>query len=223
VVENDDWELKIFRDGGPYDRKDPRSLYNIMPKECRPVLDNMPITLLTMDEPHLEAAIKPTPYLNHLRRAFWMEYDMAQNTVTNMSLSGIQKCLGNNSPSILLREYLLSEKSLAWVLIPPTHYDSLIEEALNRGMRRLNQILDMPMVHPDGSTDHKAAEIILKAVAFLDIRKNGMPTQNITQDVRQLSVSVTSSEAKKLGMLPRSEELDLKIKKLEERLKLEAK
>lgn len=219
--DNEDKAVVLFREGGPYDKNDKRSLYNIMPKECRRVLDSMPVSFLTMDEPHLESLLKPTPYLNQLRRAFWQEYDMAQNTVTTMTLKGIQANIGTNSPSILLREYLSDPKTLAWVLIPPTHYDNLLEEALNRGMRRLQQILDMPLTHPDGSVDHKAAEIVLKAVAFLDMRKNGLPTQRVLQDVRQVSVSVTSGDAKKMGMLPRAEELDKKIQMLEERLKLE--
>lgn len=222
MEEDEGKQLRLFSEGGPYDKNDKRSLYNIMPRECRRALDEMPVAYLTMDEAHLENIVKPTPYMNHLRRAFWQEYDMAQNTVTSMTLRGIQANIGTNSPSILLREYLTDAKVLAWVLIPPTHYDNLLEEALNRGMRRLQQILDIPLTHPDGSPDHKAAEIILKAVAFLDIRKNGMPTQRTIQDVRQVSVNVTQADAKKLGMLPRSEELDKKIKMLEEKLALEA-
>lgn len=214
-------ELKLFHQGGPYDKQDKRSLYNVMPRECRNTLDDMPVSFLTMDESHLEGLIKPTPYLNQLRSAFWQEYDAAQNTLTLMTLKGIQGFIGSGSPSILLREYLTDEKTLAWVLIPPTHYDALVDEALSRGMRRIQQIIDLPMITPSGEIDHASINLIMKAVAFLDIRKNGMPTQHTTTDIRQLSVNLTKKDVKSLGLATRSDELDLKIKQLEEKLKLE--
>jgi hypothetical protein len=214
-------ELRLFHENGPYNKKDPRSLYNIMPKECRNVLDEMPLSFLTMDESHLEGLIKPTPYLNQLRIAFWQEYDTAQNTLTSMTMRGIQSHMGSGSPSILMRDYMTDEKTLAWVLIPPTHYDALVDEALSRGMRRIQQIIDLPMMKPDGTIDHASVALVMKAVAFLDIRKHGMPTQHTTQDIRQLSVNLTKKDVKALGLSNRSEELDFKIKALEEKLKVE--
>jgi len=196
-------------------------LYNIMPRECRETFDDMPLSLLTMDETHLEPIVRPTPFLNQVRTAFWQEYDAAQNSLTNMTFRGIQGFIGKGSPSILLREHLTMPNSLAWVLIPPTHYDSLVDEALARGLRRLQQIIDLPMQSDDGRIDHKAIELIMKAVAFLDIRKNGMPTQRTVQEIKQMSVNLTSKDVKALGLHAKSSEIDLKLKELEERLRLE--
>lgn len=212
---------KLFHAGGPYDKNDKRSLYNIMPLICRKTVDEMPVSLLTMDEVHLEHSVRPTPYLNQLRTAFWQEYDAAQNSLTAMTVQGIQSHMGSKSPSMLLKEHLTQFKSLAWILVPPTHYDSLIDEALNRGMRRLQQILDLPMHKSDGEIDHKAIELIMKATAFLDIRKNGMPTQRTIQEVKQMNVHLTSRDVKSLGIHTRSDELDMKLRELEEKLKVE--
>lgn len=212
---------KLFHDGGPYDKNNKRSLYNIMPSICRKTVDDMPVSLLTTDEVHLEPMIRPTPYLNQVRTAFWQEYDAAQSSITSMTVHGIQSYMGSKSPSILLKEHLVGQRSLAWILIPPIHYDSLIDEALSRGMRRLQQIIDLPMHKADGEIDHKAIELIMKATAFLDIRKNGMPTQRTIQEVKQMSVHLTSRDVKSLGIHTRSDELDRKLKELEEKLKVE--
>jgi hypothetical protein len=41
------------------------------------------------------------------------------------------------------------------------------------------------------------------------------------QEIKQLSVNLTQGDIKKLGVTNRSEELDMKIKQLEEKLRLE--
>lgn len=209
---------RLFKEGGPYDKNNNRSLYSIMPKEARRVFEEMPISLLTMDESHLEPIVKPTPYMNQLRTAFWQEYDAAQSSDTNMTLKGIQTYMGSSSPSILLREYVGDAKCLAWILIPPVHYDSLVDEALARGLRRIQQIIDLPMMKPDGEIDHKAIELVMKATAFLDMRRNGMPTQK--QEIKQLNVNVTRADMRKLGSHTRPEELDRQILELERKLEL---
>ena len=209
---------RMFQEGGPYDKESPTSLYNIMPREARATFDNMEVAMLLMDEAHLEKRIKPTPYLNQVRTAFWKEYDAAQSTQTKMTIKGIQKHIGTYSPSVLLREYLMAPATLSWILIPPTHYDSLVDEALDRGLRRIQQIIDMPMEKPDGTLDHKAAELIMKAVAFLDLRKNGMPMQR--SEIKQLSVNVSKGDLKQLGSM-KGEDIDQKIRELEERLVIE--
>jgi hypothetical protein len=221
-MDMDEVPLERLQPGGPFDAKDPRSLYNIMPPECRRTVDNMGVHDLLQDEPSLERKLNPTPILNSVRIAFWQEYDMAQSTLTSMTVSGIKSHLGKVSESVLVREYLCNPVTLPWILIPPRAYDEIVEETLSRGLRRLNEVLTLPLTTPTGEVDHETAKLILKTVAFLDVRKNGMPTQHqhVTQDVRQLSVTMNQRDVKKLGLPTRSDELDRKIRELEERLKL---
>ena len=204
-----------FEAGGPFDREDPRSLISIMPREARATLDETPALWLTMDEHEIVKLVKPTPLLQQIRSAFWLEYDAAQSTHTKMTLKGVILHMGSSSPSLLVKDALTNTKKLAFILHPPLHYDTLIAESLSHGLRRIQEILDLPLVDQDGKIDHKSAELILKATAFLDIRKNGMPTQRT--EMKQLTVNVTKKDLAALnGHKPH--ELDQKIRQLEAEL-----
>lgn len=212
---------RLFAAHGPYNKADPKSLYNIMPSECRQVFDNMKPDLLLLDEQVLEKKIEPTAYMHQVRAAFWSEYDAAQATNTKMTLRGVHSHIRSSHPSILVRDYLTRQLTLAWVLIPPTHYETLIDEALSRGLRKLREIIETPLYDENGNFNHHAANMVLKATTFLDIRKNGMPTQRTVQEIKQMSVQLTSQDIKQLGTT-RAAEIDRKIKELEQQLNHES-
>lgn len=201
--------------GGPFDREDPRSLINIMPNEAIWCLEKVPIAYLYMGEKELRAIVEPDVRLNQIRIAFWKEYDMARSSLTKMTVIGMQSFL-DGLPSIHVRQALQTPEALAWILCPPASYDNMLEEALARGLGRINEILDLPLRNNDGDIDAKVTELILKAVAFLDIRKHGMPTQRTESTIKSLTMNVTKRDIKQLGSHTRIEDLDAKIKQLEE-------
>jgi hypothetical protein len=203
--------------GGPFDREDPRSLINIMPREAIWCLEKLPVAYLYMSEKELRAEVNPDVRLNQIRIAFWKEYDMARSSLTAMSVVGMQSFL-DGLPSIHVRDALQDPEKLAWILCPPASYDNMLEEALARGLGRINEIIDLPLYNNSGEVDERIATLILKAVAFLDIRKHGMPTQKIDSTTRQLNVNITKRDMKQLGSHTRIEDLDAKIKKLESEL-----
>lgn len=203
--------------GGPFDREDPRSLINIMPREAVWCLEKLPIAYLYMGEKELRQEIDPDVRLNQIRIAFWKEYDMARASLTKMTVAGMQSFL-DGLPSIHVRHALQTPEKLAWILCPPASYDNMLEEALARGLGRINEILDLSLYNKDGEVDEKIATLILKAVAFIDIRKNGMPTQKTEQTIKQLNVNVNRRDIKQLGSHTRIEDLDAKIKELESQM-----
>jgi hypothetical protein len=213
--------IDIYEEGGPFDQKNPRSLINIMPREARVMLDHVPVEWLMMNERDLHDIVKPSTLLNAVRTAFWLEYDLAQSSHTKMTLKGVMVHMNNQSPTILIRNAFATARSLAWILHPPIHYSTLIDETLNHGMRRIEEILSLPLHDNDGKVDPRVAELILKATAFLDVRKHGMPTQRTENLTKNLNVTVTKSDLKKFGVT-KAEELDHKIQELEHKLKTEA-
>jgi len=208
----------LFYKGGPFDETEARSLISIMPPEAKKTLYRSPAFYFKLPEHELQRQIKPTPRLNQIRMAFWREYDAAQSAMGKMTLKGIISFLGN-LPTFYVREALTTPNQLAWVLCPPVSYENTLEEALQRGLQRVNEILDISLHDEDGRFDKGRAELLLKAVAFLDVRKHGMPTQRIQQHQIQ-EVSVTRRDAKQLGGA-RVEDLDQKIKRLEAALHAE--
>lgn len=203
--------------GGPFDRNDSRSLINIMPREAILTMERVPIPFLYMSEGQLREEVNPGVRLNQIRIAFWKEYDTARAELGKMTISGMLSFL-DGLPTIHVRDALQTPIKLAWILCPPASYDNMLEEALARGLGRINEILSMPFYDKDGETDTKVMELVLKAVAFLDIRKHGMPTQKTEQTIKQLNVNVTRRDMKKLGSHTRLEDINAKIKQLEAEL-----
>lgn len=219
-----DEEKDPFFEGGPFDRSNPRSMYNVMPKEAQKTLEKVPVHLLFKDEQTLVAETNPSMKLRQIRMAFWKEYDEAQSTVSKMTSRGILRWL-NDLPTIHVYEALNSPVQLAFLLCPPVSYDNLLEESLARGLERMHEILNRPLMDLDGKLDHKLAELMFKVTAFLDVRKHGMPTQRLEarshSTVHQLKTGVTAREAQRLGIgtpLPRGVSLDDRLKELESKL-----
>lgn len=205
----------IFYAGGPFDRSDPRSLINIMPKEAVRTVEQLELTWFEMGEADLQLFLKPAHDVNIIRLAFWKEFDAASASLTKMTLKGMMQYLGG-LPSFHVMRVMQEPKSLMWLITPPVSYDNTLEEALLRGLKRVNEILDLPIVTPDG-IDHKTAELILKATAYLDIRKFGKPTERIETTNKSLITTVTQRDVKQLGG-QREVQLDEKIKELEAKL-----
>lgn len=204
--------------GSPFDPSDRRSLYNIMPREARAVFKFIDPRHLLMSEEALREIVKPSPMINHVRAGFWQEYDYAMGQNTTMTVSGVFRAMGYSSPSVIIQNAIADPTNLAWVLRAPMHYDTLIDEALTRGLSRMSQILDLAIIREDGTIDYKAGELIMKATAWLDIRKNGMPTQRIDQTTRNMNINVTRGDMKTLNGQVRPAELDQRIKELEKQL-----
>lgn len=199
---------EFFTQGGPFDRSNPRSLINIAPREIVDILlEKVPLDLLYMSETELEDKLRPGPVIQRIRIAFWKEYEKAQSEIRKMQFSKIALELGQ--PSLFLLRTLKDPEKLAVVLCPVTSYDNFLEESLMAGLKRLRSIVEMPLFDHNGRPDHKTMDIVLKTVAFLDMRKNGGIVQ------RQLQVNVNKSTQNAVLNNVSLEELDEKIRQLE--------
>jgi hypothetical protein len=136
-----------------------------------------------------------------------------------MSIKGISSFLGD-LPSFYIKQALSIPEHLAWIICPPTSYENTLEEALTRGMKRINEILDLPLFESNGKIDYRAAELIMRAVGFVDVRKHGMPTQRTEQLMRLTTQNLTRADARLVATQapPKLEELEETIKSLERQL-----
>lgn len=192
----------------PWDEDNPRSLINIAPREIKDTMRRIPKEWLLMGEKELESFLEPTTDDSRLRKAFWAEYEHAQALIERMNLARISQRVGVVE-KFLLRQ-LKSTERLAWILCPPVVYEMYLDEALDFSFRRLrDEILTIPFRHPDGTPDHKAMELFIKATAFIDMRKNGGFVN------KNLHVHTTSKDMRNITQQLSLKEIDERIKELE--------
>lgn len=149
----------------------------------------LPKNLAEASAREIEASHEFDPPVRKLRMAFWAEYELSASRMKKMSLNAVAHRMGMTSRhvEIALRDLW----NLAFIMCPPESYENFIDEALDFSLRRLrDDVLTLPVYTPDPVTGEKilntkVAELILKTVAFLDVRKHGMPKQRIEQITMQ--------------------------------------
>jgi hypothetical protein len=207
--------LELSLNDTPYDITSAHSLINKIPEEVKDViLTKCPVKLLFASEALLKREVQPDSQLNRIRLAFWKEYELSRVEYRMMSFGGVASQVG--FPSILVRMDLTNPKKLAWVLCPPMSYENFLEEALLAGMQRLRDIIELsPVDMSTGLLDPKIADVQLKAVTFLDMRKHGGIKQRSSVEISNtITDDPLAIGADGLSL----EDVESKIKHLEEKM-----
>jgi len=174
---------------------------------------------------HLKAEGKaPDAVVNTIRLKLWMEFERC------MAGDGrrieIFKVLGETMRCVNFEKFMLSRPDrAAWMLCPPTSYTMKVEEALNFGLDKLREILDLDVVEErtlkNGDVRRmvnvKLGELQAKIVNMMDIRIHGAARQVISQTTRSMNVHMDVG-ARQVGEAIEgltAEELDRQIKSLE--------
>lgn len=199
--------------GGPFDLKNPRALINLMPDEIKPTLQLVPHKYFYSTEEELYPITRPTPSLNRLRLSFWKEYESCQAHLRRMLFINIAHEIG--MPMQAAKTLMDRPENLAWILCPPASYDAYLEESLQHGMKRLREILELPLFDANGNPDQGTAGLILKTVAFIDMRvKGGIVQKNLNLNVGDAK---TARDLRPIVDALSLDELENKIKELENR------
>lgn len=199
---------------GILEPNNPRSLVNIAPKGVPELLDRLPIEYLEKTEKELLRFVPQDPTLNQLRIAFWKEYDAAQSQMRTMLWANISQMM--QRPSMSLAKYFHIPQAFAYILCPPVSYNVFLEEAHAHSLNKIREILDLPVINEEGKVDAKVAEIKLKAAAFIDLRvQGGFLQKSVKAEVKYPQVGLQDVE--KMAKQLSSDELDAKIKELEQK------
>lgn len=190
------------------DKQSARGLYNLMPPDAQIGVDKIHADWLDATEEELERTVKPTALTNRLRHAFWREYEMAQSALRKMSIHNIAINMGIPAPTIAA--HLRNPRVVIWVIQPPSSYDNYLDEALEFGLRRMrNDILTMNIYDSAGQIEVKKADLLLKAIAFIDMRKNGGIVS------KNLHIHESRRDFKKITQEMSLKDIEEKIKELE--------
>lgn len=180
-----------------------KSVYNLMPKKLKNIFNDKSRNIskwIGYDERDLKSELKGklTPALNRLRYSFWNEYYRRVDNFKSATTGMLQQNIYGGVCSKEAYDKLLNDDLVvAWLLTPPTDTVVALQETLNYGLDRVREILELPIMKVDSVrvgpdewedrevVDDKVVNVILKAVAMLDLRLHGSYVQ--VQKVEQRS------------------------------------
>ncbi len=213
-----------------WDREHPRSFMALIPERWVEAFENarqVAPEYFELDERALYKQLRkeektPNAIVNTVRLRLWMEYDRCQ--AGSARKVEVFRVLGEVCRNAHFEKFILGRpERAAWLLCPPRSYDMKVDEALDFGMDKLRDILELDVVEArtdkHGNTRYvanvKLGELQAKIVNMLDVRKHGAARQRI--DTRSLSVSVSTSADQVSGMMESMNEdaLERQIRQLE--------
>lgn len=142
--------------------------------------------LFLMEHDELTRKANPSFTLSRLRLSFWNEYENANQHNRKMVFGKI--IAGVCTDTVFKRKVITDDVKLAYILCPPKDYQITVKEALDAGLDNLRAIVSAPVLDERGHLITKAADVVLKAVALLDMRVKGAVIQRIDQ--RSLNVNL---------------------------------
>ena len=155
----------------PFDTEQTRSMINLVPKDIRAKILDIPEEKLVITERKLRAKVNPTETVELLRFSFWREYaEVQDNHLQGMRIGNI--VFGICSRQYFYRDILENENALLWIIKPPLQYNVLLDQLLWQGFERLKEILDLPIVQ-DGKINNQTVMRITQVFEKLDNRRNG--------------------------------------------------
>jgi hypothetical protein len=173
------------------DESNPTAIVNKIQSEILlEAIRKMPIELLEKDPRSLNKLVRPSPSLNRVRLNFWNSYVNAVRTGRMFNVTDI--VAGVMTKDAFFSTIVSTPKNLAWVLCPVMEYKCSLEEALDVGIRKIREMMEVEVVDENGVLDTKAAAIVLKAFQMIDERVNGGITQKIESKTLNITKNIPS-------------------------------
>lgn len=191
-----------------FDNKEPNSLVNITPSRFSTRLMTVPRDFLDLGLSELEDKLKPTRLDRALKACFWKEYNRAMLTNTKMTLRGMH--WGVCQEKVFIKTILGTNMKMAWLIQPNIEDEVRLQLLYDRGLERVEEILDSEIVNAKGFMDPKKAEVVLKAFKMLDDRVKGLAVQETRIKKESVQVNVNTNED---GKFTNREEVIQRIKR----------
>jgi len=161
-------------------------LLNLVHPAFRPRLADIPVTVLELSFEELTKRLRPTVTMYRLRYMFWSEYEFAIQTGSMLRMARVWRGICSESYyDALIKNQLF----LAFMINPPTDYITVVKESLQAGMENLRKIVSADVFDEDGRMNPRAADVVIKGIALLDLRVKGAVIQRIDQRLVSLNVN----------------------------------
>lgn len=168
--------------------------------------------LFEMDETALRKLTRFGQTANMLRLAFWQEYQASLDGDRAMVMERVYG--GLVTVGTFYNSYLPRPEFVAWLLCRPTAYETALEEALEFGVTRLREVLELPIL-VNGKVDVKTAAVVLKAYQMVEMRLKGGYVQKIEQ--KSMNLTGSMKDVKDIQQLKSMEEIQARFKALDAR------
>lgn len=128
-----------------------------------------------------------------IRLTFWDEYFEACDE-RSRNVNGSNMRVEAIYPRICSREHFYTKmidqpEVLAFIIKPPKGYMLKMRYLLERAHERFDEILNMPLVKPDGTADHKVIGNIIKIATLVENRVRGSVAQQVNINSQSLVVN----------------------------------
>lgn len=196
-------QLDYNPDFSLFDVTNPYSLINMVPTKLAPLLHQLKTKMPkmhNMTEAAIRKAAEVTDRDDRVRIAFWDEYDRATTTRQKMSLGRI--LTGNIPLETWMSVYERQPMKLLFIITPIKSYATAMKAILDRGVNRLQEIINLPFHDKDGKLDTRVISQVLKAIQLVDMRVKGAIIQKvqIQQQTMQMNANVSSEALKELSI-----------------------
>lgn len=204
------------------DRSNPDSVLSICPLE---MVDVITAALAKFDNwyTHPERIIRQRANVDdrdeRLRLTFWDEYTSATAARRRMALSNVTTCLAH--AGVYHNFYAKRLDKIAWMIYPPRNYSQSLKNILDKGLGKLQEIMELPILKPNGQPDVSVITQVIKVFQLVDARVKGAVVQRLHIEQKSLNVNVDGSPQQALPdmssmSLAQLEALEAKLARIEE-------
>lgn len=153
-----------------FDRSEPRSVYNLVPREVKEAMDRVHPDVWGWTFKTLEKRARADATLAQLRVSFWHQYTIAQDHFKpNIPMSTVQQGICSK-PTFY--SYLKDQYKVAYLFYPTADYVASMMEMQDLALREMRKILKMPNAGQKGANMPVIREKI-KIFALLENRLRG--------------------------------------------------
>lgn len=193
-----------------WEEGNPNCVVNRLTPRLKKAAMEIPGHLLGMSAQTLRNKIKANSMDEQLRVSFWEEFLIASDNNQRMRIEAIY-------PRVCVREYFYKHfvdnpARFAYMLHPPAEYMLQMKSLLQLGLRRFEEILQMPLVNEKGVVNSKLVSEIVRIVMLVDNRVKGAVVQKVQLEQKSLNVNMNYEPPKRI------EDIDAELKAVEQEI-----
>lgn len=174
-----------------YDFKNPRSVINIVPLSLREAIIRIPNRTQMMSETELHKYAEPSPTIGRLRLSFWDEYGLAQDQGRDMQITAIIRNI--ISFDYWEKKILPRTEWVAFIVMPPKDYMVSMRYLHRQALKRLEEILDLPVLEVAVSKSGRTTQKINVSLISQIIRITQMLESRVMGAVVQKNLNLNVS------------------------------
>lgn len=160
----------------------------IMKEPIRTLCETAP-SYIGLDERFIRQKADPTELDERVRLTFWDEFHQASVQGRKMHINNVINS-HTTTIEVLVRDYLRKPGvKLAYIITPPRRYGTSMRILLDKGMRRMEEILDMPLKLPNGNPNAALISQVIKAFQLIDLRVKGAVIQKMQIQQQNLNLN----------------------------------